>query len=37
MSKIAETRLPLLLFYRDEAAGGMSYHPDLLAELLARD
>jgi 4-hydroxy-tetrahydrodipicolinate synthase len=33
---IAEAGLPLLLFYLYEAAGGISYGPHLLAELLAR-
>jgi 4-hydroxy-tetrahydrodipicolinate synthase len=33
---IAEAGLPLILFYLYEAAGGISYGPQLLAELLAR-
>jgi 4-hydroxy-tetrahydrodipicolinate synthase len=33
---IAEIGLPLLLFYLYEAAGGISYPPQVLAELLAR-
>jgi len=33
---IAEAGLPLLLFYLYEAAGGISYSPEILAELLAR-
>jgi 4-hydroxy-tetrahydrodipicolinate synthase len=35
-SRIAEAGLPLVLFYLYEAAGGISYSPGLLAELLAR-
>jgi len=34
-SKIAETGLPILVFYLYEAAGGISYHPKVLGELLA--
>ncbi|MGO9469661.1 MAG: dihydrodipicolinate synthase family protein [Isosphaeraceae bacterium] len=33
---IAEAGLPLVLFYLYEAAGGISYSPQILAELLAR-
>jgi 4-hydroxy-tetrahydrodipicolinate synthase len=33
---VAEARLPLILFYLYEAAGGIAYGPHLLAELLAR-
>ena len=33
---IAEIGLPLLLFYLYEAAGGISYPPQVLAELLMR-
>jgi 4-hydroxy-tetrahydrodipicolinate synthase len=36
-SRIAEAGLPLLLFYLYEAAGGISYTPEILVELLARD
>jgi 4-hydroxy-tetrahydrodipicolinate synthase len=35
-SRIAEAGLPLVLFYLYEAAGGISYRPDILRELLAR-
>ena len=35
-SRIAEAGLPLVLFYLYEAAGGISYRPELLVELLAR-
>jgi 4-hydroxy-tetrahydrodipicolinate synthase len=35
-ARIAEVGLPLLLFYLYEAAGGISYPPQVLAELLAR-
>jgi 4-hydroxy-tetrahydrodipicolinate synthase len=35
-SAIAEAGLPILLFYLYEAAGGTSYRPDVVAELLAR-
>jgi 4-hydroxy-tetrahydrodipicolinate synthase len=35
-ARIAEAGLPLVLFYLYEAAGGISYRPDVLAELLAR-
>jgi 4-hydroxy-tetrahydrodipicolinate synthase len=35
-ARIAEIGLPLLLFYLYEAAGGISYPPQVLAELLAR-
>ncbi len=33
---IAEAGLPLILFYLYEAAGGVSYGPELLAQLLAK-
>jgi 4-hydroxy-tetrahydrodipicolinate synthase len=36
-SAAAEAGLPLLLFYLYEAAGGISYAPGVLANLLARD
>ncbi len=36
-SVAAEAGLPLVAFYLYEAAGGISYPPDLLAALLARD
>jgi 4-hydroxy-tetrahydrodipicolinate synthase len=36
-SAAAEAGLPLIAFYLYEAAGGISYPPDLLARLLARD
>ncbi len=35
-SRIAAAGLPLVLFYLYEAAGGISYSPDVLEELLAR-
>ena len=35
-SRIAEAGLPLVLFYLYEDAGGISYRPELLVELLAR-
>ena len=35
-SAVAETGLPLLLFYLYEAAGGISYGPEVLAQLLGR-
>jgi 4-hydroxy-tetrahydrodipicolinate synthase len=35
-ARVAEAGLPLVLFYLYEAAGGISYSPDLLAVLLAR-
>jgi 4-hydroxy-tetrahydrodipicolinate synthase len=35
-SRIAQAGLPLVVFYLYEAAGGISYTPDLIAELLAR-
>lgn len=35
-SRIAEAGLPLVLFYLYEDAGGISYRPELLIELLAR-
>ena len=35
-SQIAESGLPLVLFYLYQAAGGISYAPDTLVELLAR-
>jgi 4-hydroxy-tetrahydrodipicolinate synthase len=35
-SRIAEAGLPLILFYLYEAAGGISYTPQVLIELLAR-
>ena len=35
-SRIAEAGLPLVLFYLYEDAGGISYRPDILVELLAR-
>ena len=35
-SRIADAGLPLVLFYLYEAAGGISYSPEVLAELLAR-
>jgi 4-hydroxy-tetrahydrodipicolinate synthase len=35
-SRIAEAGLPLVLFYLYEAAGGISYRPTILIELLAR-
>jgi len=35
-ARIAEVGLPLVLFYLYEAAGGISYPPQVLAELLAR-
>jgi 4-hydroxy-tetrahydrodipicolinate synthase len=35
-SKVGECGLPLVLFYLYEAAGGISYPPDVLTELLAR-
>jgi 4-hydroxy-tetrahydrodipicolinate synthase len=35
-SRIAEAGLPLVLFYLYETAGGISYRPEILIELLAR-
>lgn len=35
-SRIAQAGLPLVAFYLYEAAGGISYTPDLIADLLAR-
>jgi 4-hydroxy-tetrahydrodipicolinate synthase len=35
-ARIAQAGLPLVLFYLYEAAGGISYSPQVLAELLAR-
>jgi len=35
-SRIAEAGLPLVLFYLYETAGGISYRPEILMELLAR-
>jgi 4-hydroxy-tetrahydrodipicolinate synthase len=35
-ARIAEAGLPLVLFYLYEAAGGISYRPEVLVELLAR-
>jgi 4-hydroxy-tetrahydrodipicolinate synthase len=35
-AELAEVGLPLVLFYLYEAAGGISYPPDLLASLLGR-
>ena len=35
-ARIAQAGLPLVLFYLYEAAGGISYSPEVLAELLAR-
>ena len=35
-SAAAEAGLPLIVFYLYEAAGGIAYSPELLADLLAR-
>jgi 4-hydroxy-tetrahydrodipicolinate synthase len=35
-ARIAEARLPLVLFYLYEAAGGISYRPEVLTALLGR-